>query len=125
MWKRISLVTPSASHVDAPATAGVRLTNAGVQESRKGATYTSVGNWLAMGTAGDYEARCTVAETNGVGLNQGSAFATWLSLSSSLEWRVTATLGNTATRDFTVEIRRASDGAVLASETGGFIADAA
>lgn len=99
VWQRITAFDASASDTASPAIAGVRIGPTGIQELREGSTYWTAGTWLAIGSAGDYEARLTITSTNGIGLNQGSAFATWLALSSTLEWRCTATSGNLATRD--------------------------
>lgn len=65
-------------------------------------------------TVGDYEVRLTRNSGNSP---TGSALGTWLPLSSTQTWVLTASAGNFLTSNLTAEIRKASSGVVLTTAT--------
>lgn len=100
----------------ADALAGYRLEPDGdisLNQNGTGGAYVDSADWIVpKGAAGgDYEARAT--------LNSGSVSSgttgSWLSLSGTLTWERDRTTIGTSSADLTIEIRRASDGAVLGS----------
>lgn len=72
-------------------------------------------------TVGDYEVRLT---RNSGTSPTGSALGTWLPLSSTQTWVLTASAGNVLTSNLTAEIRKTSSGVVLATATIILEADA-
>lgn len=76
-----------------------------------------VASWVVPnGLAGLYEIRVT--KTAGAAAVTGSALATWLPLTGTRTWQVTASSMGVQTATVTVEIRLASTLAVVASRTG-------
>lgn len=97
--------------------AGVRLTSAGSCDALTGnpsSTYAQVGDDWYTGsgspTGASYECRLTV---NSGDTPAGSSTATWLALSSQRSWEVSPDESG----NYTLEIRSASSGTVLASAT--------
>jgi hypothetical protein len=85
---------------------------------------TTIGTWLTPGTsAANYEVMATLS--SGVSPTGGSGLGTWLSLASDQSWFLTNTLNGTFTRTcvLAVQIRRASDGVVMASASVTIEAD--
>ena len=118
VWSRVSLVGGDAADGVGAGTAraGTRLTTAGAEQLRDAGAYTTIGTWLPFGTPGDYEARCTITSTNGVGTNAGDTFNAWLPLSGNLEWRVeNSSIGTTAQRSATIDIRFTPTGETVAT----------
>lgn len=68
------------------------------------------------GTASDYEIRMTVVTG---GFNVGAATGSWLSLGTDRTWGQSRSTSGTASGTGTLEIRRVSDGTVLASTAVG------
>lgn len=108
--------TVSAIGIDASGTAkgSVALLNTGVMQKTQnlGGGTTTVQNWLnSSAFVGQFEARYTIL--TGPALDIGTA-ATWQALSTSREWGYqSATADHAGTG--TLEIRRTSSGAVVAS----------
>lgn len=71
----------------------------------------SSGTWLIRGTGADFEVRAS----GRTGSLPSGTFDTWLPLSSTRTWTLTSSSGVDKTCSFTLEIRRASDGVVVAS----------
>lgn len=115
LWQRIGIGDENIadSRGSGAAVAGYRLNTSGVIESRLGAAYATIGQWLALGSAGDYE--CFVTVNSGT-LTLGTS-GSWLALSSSCEWYVSQATVGVKTANITVQIRRASSGTVLDSAT--------
>lgn len=98
----------------AAASASYQLTSAGVvnQITNTGGT-SSLGNWITPTSAagGAYEARVT---TTAGTLTSGTTGA-WTALSATQTWNVTRSTLGQKTCTFTIEIRFAASGSVLAS----------
>jgi hypothetical protein len=103
------------------ATAGYRLTSGGQVQSQINLTFTTLEQWCTPTTeASNYEVLVTVTSGS---LSTGTA-GSWLALSSTQTWTRTATIGNSNTCVFTVEIRRVGTATVLDSATITLEADA-
>lgn len=116
--------TVSAIGSDPTGTAkgSVSLLNTGVMQKTQnlGGGTTTVQNWLSSSTFVDqFEARYTVL--SGPALDIGTA-ATWQALSTSREWGYQSAVADHAGTG-TLEIRRASTGAVVATCTVTMEAD--
>lgn len=98
----------------ATATAGVRMTSTGLQQSNDDGVYTTEDTWLQAGVNSDYEVRVTV---NSGSLTAGST-GTWLPMTSTRDWYVADSAGTFPTANITLELRlAASPFTVLASST--------
>ena len=103
------------------ATAGYRLTSGGQVQSQINLTFTTLEQWCTPTTeASNYEVLVTVTSGS---LSTGTA-GSWLALSSTQTWTRTATIGNSNTCVFTVQIRRVGTTTVLDSATITLEADA-
>ena len=86
-----------------------RLNLDGSVEKYSGGGYSTLETWLLSGVNSDYESRVTV---NSGSLTSGTT-GTWQVLSGSREWVLNRTFPGTVVVNFTIEIRRVSDSAVL------------
>lgn len=107
------------------ADARYQLTSGGDVQTRESpaATFTDVGDWITPKSAAgsDYEARMTKQSGNGT-LDFGTE-ATWESLGTTRTWGIShSSIGTARTYVGLCEIRRASDGTVVASATIDFSA---
>lgn len=121
-WRRVSISSQSVSHIPptGAAIAGYRLNASGIAETREGASYTTVGSWIALGTPSDYECMATLLSGTSP---SGSSVGSWLPLSASREWSLTQSSSGIKSCSLQVEIRRASTLVVLASEQINLEAD--
>jgi hypothetical protein len=119
VWKQVTAlvslpatILASDRQITATSTASFTLNNTGTYVS-SGNVSSPSGTWLGSGAASDYECRATV--TSGT-LTSGTA-GSWLNLGTTRSWsRNDTTAGATPTTvNLTLEIRRASDGVVVAS----------
>lgn len=114
----VSLSAGTTSHtVVSPtaATAGYQLESdgdVGARGNGTGGAYADIGDWITPKAAAGATYECRVTLVSGT-LSSGTT-GTWLALSTTRTWTVAAT-SSVKTCTFTIEIRRASDGAVLAS----------
>ena len=101
-----------------PATAGYRLTNAGLIDVIPAGSFVPAGAWISPQSGmGDYEARATVSSGSG-GTLTGSATATWLNLGTTRSWTLSSgTSGLLCDRVLTIEIRDVATSTVRASAT--------
>ncbi len=116
--QRVQIQTTQVENVNpsgfGPASVGFKLTATGDEQTRKGlsAPYVTVGPFVLQGVPTDYEVRYdgTGATLGGDPLN------TWLDFSTDREWTL---LANQALEVFngTIELRRASDGYLLLSQS--------
>ncbi len=97
-----------------PASVGFKLTTTGNEQTRSGssAPYVTVGPFVLQGVPTDYEVRYdgTGATLGGDPLN------TWLDFSADREWTLTVS-GALGIFNGTIELRRASDGFLLLSQS--------
>jgi hypothetical protein len=102
--------------VNNPASAGYRLTSAGLIDVIPAGSFVPAGAWIAPQIGmGDYEARATVSSGSG-GLLTGSATATWLNLGTTRAWTLSNGLsGVFCDRVLTIEIRDVATSTVLTS----------
>ena len=93
--------------------AGIRLNSSGIVEiSETTASWTAADTWLLVGLNSDFECRWT---TDTGTLTSGTE-ATWEALSSTRTWTKQKTGGvGSVSVTGTLEIRRASDGVVVAT----------
>ncbi|MFZ9767198.1 MAG: hypothetical protein ACO3C4_01740 [Candidatus Limnocylindrus sp.] len=115
----------SKSGIGGGATATYRLANSG-QASATNLSGTLVaisGEWLVAGTASQFDARMTPTGS-GSGGSTGGTFSSWVNLGTTQDWTLSAT-NNFASRQFTLEIRLSSSGAVLDTATIDFEVDSA
>lgn len=114
----ISMSVSASGGTSADATARANFTSGGLQQSKSGsAAYVTENTWKEGGAAADFEIRATLSSSTGSGSAGGSAFGSWISGATGAEWTAVATVGNTFAAQILVEIRLASTGLVLASET--------
>lgn len=114
----IAMNVSASGSTAAACTARANFTSGGLQQSKSGsAAYVTENTWKEGGSAADFEIRATLSGSTGSGSAGGSAFGSWISGATGAEWTVAATVGFTYTADILVEIRLASTGLVLASET--------
>lgn len=82
-----------------------------------GASNGDVGDWItpisAAGGGAAYECRATLLS----GTSPSGTLNTWLSLTSDRSWSLSRSTIGTTTCTLTIEIRRASDGTVLTSQS--------
>jgi hypothetical protein len=122
---RVALDVTSAvsfTTVTPTAVAKYRLVNTGRIEATSGDnTLLDLGAWLDPGaTANEYECRATVFSGS---LTSGTT-GSWLNLGTTREWSLTGpAFSGQQTCLMTLQIRRASDGEILASETISFTAE--
>jgi hypothetical protein len=76
-------------------------------------------SWLLAGAAGDYEVRVDVTSGS---LSTGTA-GTWLNCGTTQTWTRQSGAGTFQSCTFTVQMRRASDGTVLATAEIGLTCD--
>lgn len=81
------------------------------QYVQDGVTSDVSGEWRVAGASSDFEARATV---NSGSLTAGTT-GSWVGLSSTQTWSLTRSTAGLSNCNFTLEIRRASDGVVLTS----------
>ncbi|WP_167755567.1 hypothetical protein [Vitreimonas flagellata] len=101
----------------ASATAGYELQSTGDIAKRDfstGGSYVDIGDWIAPKAAAGAAYECRVTLNSGT-LSSGTT-GVWLALSSTRTWTVSAS-STLKTCNFTVEIRDAASGAVLATAT--------
>lgn len=100
-----------------------RLANSGVarRTNAAGSLIDITGEWLVSGNTSDYEAQGTFSGTGGVATGPGAG---WHNLGTTRDWTLSAT-NNYATRDLFIEIRYASNSAVIDSATITFEVDSA
>lgn len=99
------------------AIAGYRLNSAGTAELTvlpTGAYSALPGEWLVYGTNSDYEARMTYVSGDALTTTPGAG---WFVLSTTRTWALNGAAGADHDSINLLEIRRASDGIVLASAT--------
>ena len=104
------------------ATASYRLANTGdIETTLLGNGIADRGDWITPQiNMANYECRATLL----TGTFSAGAFNAWQSLATSRIWSIQATVGTgVQTASMTLEIRRASDAVVLASETITFSAE--
>jgi hypothetical protein len=102
------------------ATAGYRLTSAGIAQTLVNATYTTVETWcVPTSEAVNYEVFVTVSGN----LDFGPT-GSWTSLSTTQTWYNQASVGNSSIGTLTVEIRRTGTTTVLDTATISLEADA-
>jgi hypothetical protein len=109
-------ISYSAFHIvfSGTATAGIRLTNAGAVDTRQGAAYFNQGDWVTPTSAAGNAFEARVSNISGGSLTSGTV-NTWLGLGTTREWFVSRSTAGSTIIDFTLEIRQASTGTVLAS----------
>ena len=121
VYSAVDLVPVSVSatgSTTASSTSRVAITSGGLQQSKSGtAGYVTENTWKNGGTASDFEIRGTLSSTIGSGSAGGSAFGVWISGATGAEWTAAANVGNIFAVSILIEIRLASTGIVLASET--------
>jgi len=112
---RVYLQNHSVASVQSSGTAiaGFSLANFFDAQERVQAVYTTVWAWLTGGVAADYEARWT--NVSGT-LTAGTA-GSWQVLSTTREWNVQRSVLGVKACQGTLEIRRVSDGVVMATAT--------
>jgi hypothetical protein len=93
-----------------PISVAYQLTNTGLAKDGDGATLEP---WLLSGAASSYEVRATVVS----GTVGGSVTGSWISLSASPAWSISAGENEVVTATIFVEIRRVGTTTVLASAT--------
>lgn len=91
-----------------------------LQVTTSGGTVPIAGEWLVSGAAADFEVMATV---NSGSLTTGTT-GSWESLSVTQSWTKEQAVAGSSTVNFTVQIRRAADGAVLDSADIDMTADA-
>jgi hypothetical protein len=113
----------SKAGIGGTATATYRLSSNG-QASRTNNSGTLVsisGEWLVAGTASQFEVYAT---WSGSGGSVGGTTGSWISLSTTRDWTLSAT-NNFVERSLSIEIRLASSGSVLDTATIDFSVDSA
>lgn len=112
-------VVPAAGSSAGGAAAFYKVDNDGSVYRKLGlGAYSLLETWLDAGTNSNFEVRFTEIFSNGIGTTGGSALNTWLNLATDREVSVGgADIGDTALRDFTVEIRETVTNTVLTSAT--------
>lgn len=121
----ITLTDQAVQHVSGGGTsanAEYRLGSDGVAYTRTGTnSYTSVGNWCTpTSLAGDFE----VLATPTTGTTSSGTTGSWLALTSTQTWAVTANIGATKSCTMTVEVRRVGETTTLDTATITFEANA-
>jgi hypothetical protein len=103
------------------ATAGYRLTSAGLAQVLVNITYTTVETWCTpTSEAGNYEVLATLVSGN----TPSGTLGSWVALSTSQEWALSRNVPQNASCIFTVQIRRTGTVTVLATATIELEADA-
>ena len=114
----ISMNVSASGGTAGNATARANFTSGGLQQSKAGAAgYVTENTWKEGGAASLFEIRATLVGSTGSGSAGGSAFSSWISGATGAEWTAAAAVGNVFAAEILVEIRLASTGLVLASET--------
>jgi len=102
------------------ATAGYRLNaNGNIEQTINGISWSTIGVWLNIGAAGDYQVRLTPT----FGTFDTGTTDSWLTLSSTRSWTKSVMVGGgSGIAEGTLEIRRVSDSVVLDTATLRLIA---
>lgn len=121
----ITLADQTVQHITgggSAANAEYRLGSDGVAYTRTGTgSYTSVGNWCTpTSLAGDFE----VLATPTTGTPSSGTTGSWLALSSTQTWAVSASIGANKFCIMTVEVRRVGTTTTLDTATITLEADA-
>lgn len=92
----------------------VEFNTDGTQYRQEGsAAKASMGSWLKTGVVGDYQIRATLTS----GTSPSGTVGSWLALSSTQTWSVSAPSGTQVVTELLFEIRDAATSAVLDSAT--------
>jgi len=114
------LVTSATSNTTSPtnATAVFRLESDGdIGATLGNNTIQDAGDWIIPKSSAGAAYECQWTSLGNDPATTPGAAGTWLALSSTRTWSILATPGGgVVTASFTLEIRRASDGVVLATE---------
>lgn len=118
VWARITLANATHTVLTQAPARGTFSFNSDGTITKTGGTAGSLPNWLNSGTSSGYEIRATITSTVDTGMGQSNVgnFGVWLALTSNQEFGAQVDNTNSSRElTFTVEIRRASSGVVLAS----------
>ena len=103
------------------ATYRLNSNGAAYRTNTAGSLISITGEWLVSGNNSDYEVQGTFSGTGGVATGPGAG---WHNLGTTRDWTLSST-NNFATRDLFIEIRYASNSAVIDSATISFEVDSA
>jgi hypothetical protein len=107
-------VSVSDQSVYGTVSSGYRLRNDGVALFATNGNYTDIsGEWLTSGNVGDFE----VLASNKTGDSVSGQFDTWLGLSTTRTWTLSAPINQFRSAQFTISIRNAATQTVLDSAT--------
>jgi len=103
------------------ATAGYRLTSAGLAQSLVNVTYTTLETWCTpTSEAGNYEVFATLVS----GSTPSGTIGSWVALSTTQDWVLSSSIGISKVCQLSLQIRRIGTTTVLATATIDLDADA-
>lgn len=121
VWPEASLtgqdITDTATDPD-DAFTGYRINSNGKAQRKEtpAGSYTDIEDWLGVGTNSLYEVRGTLLSSSGTATRSGT-LDVWLACTSTREWALEKAAIGTSTWSIKIEIRRVSDGVIVASCT--------
>lgn len=114
-WKPLLAGATIASRsILGTSSAGYELNADGIAYEGVNGSYSAIsGEWLLAGSASDFEVRATLNS----GTTPSGTLGSWVALSTTRTWELSAPSGQVRSCELTVEIRRASDSTVVATAT--------